>query len=62
MLFEVRLVNLSIYSVLRKWNKRAESAWLADGSQIDENYYRKEIKIVDQRLALAGLRLAAMLN
>jgi len=40
----------------------AQSAWLADGAQIDENYYRKEIKVVDQRLALAGLRLAAVLN
>jgi hypothetical protein len=40
----------------------AQSAWLADGAQIDENYYQKEIKVVDQRLALAGLRLAAVLN
>jgi hypothetical protein len=39
----------------------ALSAWLADGAQIDENYYRKEIKVVDQRLALAGLRLALLL-
>jgi hypothetical protein len=37
-------------------------AWLADGAQIDENYYQKEIKVVDQRRALAGLRLAAVLN
>ena len=40
----------------------AQSAWLADGAKIDENYYRKEIKVVDKRLALAGLRLAAVLN
>ena len=40
----------------------AQSAWLADGAQIDENYYQKEIKVVDERLALAGLRLAAVLN
>jgi hypothetical protein len=40
----------------------AQSAWLDDGAQIDENYYRKEIKVIDQRLALAGLRLAAVLN
>ena len=40
----------------------AEAAWLTDGAQIDENYYRKEIKVVDERLALAGLRLAAVLN
>ena len=40
----------------------AQSAWLADGAQIDEVYYRKEIKVVDRRLTLAGLRLAAVLN
>jgi hypothetical protein len=40
----------------------AQSAWVADGAQIDENYYQKEIRVVDQRLALAGLRLAAVLN
>jgi len=40
----------------------ARSAWLPDGAQIDENYYRKEIQVVDQRLALAGLRLGAVLN
>jgi len=40
----------------------AESAWVADGAQIDETYYQKEIKVVDRRLALAGLRLAAVLN
>lgn len=39
-----------------------QSAWLADGAQIDENYYQKVIKVVDRRLALAGLRLAAALN
>jgi hypothetical protein len=40
----------------------AQSAWMADGAQIDEVYYQKEIKVVDRRLALAGLRLAAVLN
>jgi hypothetical protein len=40
----------------------AKSAWLTDGSQIDDSYYKKEISVVDERLALAGLRLAAMLN
>jgi hypothetical protein len=40
----------------------AQSAWVADGAQIDEVYYQKEIKVVDRRLALAGLRLAAVLN
>jgi hypothetical protein len=40
----------------------AQSAWLHDGAPIDESYYQKEIKIVDERLALAGLRLAAVFN
>jgi hypothetical protein len=40
----------------------AQSAWVADGARIDEVYYQKEIKVVDRRLALAGLRLAAVLN
>jgi hypothetical protein len=40
----------------------AKSALLPDRTQIDENYYEKEIKVVDRRLALAGLRLAALLN
>jgi hypothetical protein len=40
----------------------AKSALLPDRAQIDENYYEKEIKVVDRRLALAGLRLAALLN
>lgn len=40
----------------------AKSAWLNDGGQVDDSYYKKEIPVVDERLALAGLRLAAVLN
>lgn len=40
----------------------AQSAWLADGAQVDENYYQRQITVVDKRLVLAGLRLAAPLN
>ena len=29
---------------------------------MDERYHRKQIKVVEERLALAGLRLAALLN
>ena len=43
-------------------NKYAQAAWLNDGEQVDENYYMSQIKVVDTRLALAGLRLAALLN
>ena len=37
-------------------------AWVDNGGQIDQDYYRQQIKIVDKQLALAGLRLAAVLN
>ena len=40
----------------------ANQAWLNDGGSVDEAYYRANITVVDQRLALAGLRLAALLN
>lgn len=40
----------------------AKQVWLSDGANVDESYYRANIKIVDDRLALAGLRLAALLN
>ncbi|SPF34196.1 hypothetical protein SBA1_1200004 [Candidatus Sulfotelmatobacter kueseliae] len=39
---------------------------MADGTQIDENYYRREIKVVDERLALGrperGFRTGAALG
>jgi len=40
----------------------AHQVWVSEGSAIDENYYRRNIHIVDEQLALAGLRLARMLN
>jgi hypothetical protein len=40
----------------------ARKVWLNDGSSVDEAYYRANINIVDRRLALAGVRLAALLN
>ena len=40
----------------------AKQVWLNDGSSVDEAYYRANISIVDERLALAGLRLAKILN
>jgi hypothetical protein len=40
----------------------AHQVWLNDGGQADEAYYRKNIELVDERLALAGLRLAGLLN
>ena len=33
-----------------------------DGGSVDEQYYQQQIKVVDVRLALAGRRLAAVLN
>jgi hypothetical protein len=40
----------------------ARKVWLNDGGAVDETYYKANINIVDERLALAGLRLAAVLN
>ena len=42
--------------------KLAHQVWLNQGGQADEAYYKKNIEIVDERLALGGLRLAALLN
>ncbi len=43
-------------------HREAIQAWVNKGVSIDEAYYQANIRIVDERLALAGLRLAAMLN
>jgi nuclease S1 len=40
----------------------AKRAWIRDGGEADEAYYQRNIGIVDERLALAGLRLASLLN
>jgi nuclease S1 len=40
----------------------ARAAILPPGSLVDEAYYRTHIASIDDRLALAGLRLAALLN
>jgi S1/P1 Nuclease len=40
----------------------AKKVWVNDGGSIDENYYRANIRILDNQLALAGIRLAALLN
>lgn len=42
--------------------KVAHQVWLKDGESVDEHYYRQNIGILDERLALAGLRLAKLLN
>jgi len=36
--------------------------WLENGASVDEAYFQANIGLVDERLALAGLRLAAVLN
>jgi hypothetical protein len=33
-----------------------------DGTNLDEQYYQREIRVVDRQMALAGLRLARLLN
>ena len=40
----------------------AHHVWASDGYVIDEAYYRRNIRVVDEQLALAGLRLARLLN
>jgi S1/P1 Nuclease len=40
----------------------ARSALLQDGGQVNEAYYQNEIKVVDERLAQAGMSLATLLN
>jgi hypothetical protein len=40
----------------------AKAALLPSGGSVDEAYYRARIPVVDERLALGGLRLAAWLN
>jgi hypothetical protein len=40
----------------------AQAAWATEGSDLDERYYAEQIKVVDRQLALAGLRLATLLN
>ena len=40
----------------------AHQVWVSEGGQVDDTYYNKNIEIFNERLALAGLRLARMLN
>ncbi len=40
----------------------ANASMLAPGADADEAYYRAQISVVDERLALGGVRLAAVLN
>jgi hypothetical protein len=40
----------------------AKAALVPPGGTVDEAYYRAQIAVIDQRLALAGLRLAAFVN
>jgi hypothetical protein len=40
----------------------AHHVWLQEGSELDEAYYSKNIRLVDEQLTRAGLRLAALLN
>ncbi len=40
----------------------AKQAWVQPQAKIDEAYYLRERPVVDRQLALAGLRLARLLN
>jgi len=39
-----------------------QTAWIDNGGVLDDAYYNTQIQVVDKRLALAGLRLAALLE
>lgn len=39
-----------------------KAAWTSDGTDLGDSYYQHEIKAVDRQMALAGLRLAKLLN
>ena len=40
----------------------AKEALVTPGANIDDGYYRRHIAVIDERIALAGVRLAALLN
>lgn len=40
----------------------AKEALVTPGTNIDDGYYRRHITVIDERMALAGVRLAAVLN
>ena len=40
----------------------AKEALVKPDTNIDEGYYRRHIAVIDERLALGGVRLAAVLN
>ena len=40
----------------------AKEALVTDGADINDGYYRRHITVIDERIALAGVRLAASLN
>ena len=40
----------------------AKAALVKPDTNIDEGYFRRHIGVVDERMALAGVRLAAVLN
>jgi hypothetical protein len=71
------LVRLETLIASKKWVGQppgtpaqwAEQSWalgkaalVANDTNIDEAYYRAQIPVIDERLALAGVRLAAVLN
>ena len=43
-------------------HKLAQAAWVTSGTDITQEYYDTQIKVVDHQLAIAGLRLAKLLN
>jgi hypothetical protein len=40
----------------------AKAAWVYPDANVDEAYLERELPVLNERLAMAGLRLAALLN
>jgi hypothetical protein len=40
----------------------AKEALVDSGANLDDGYYRRQIAVIDERIALAGVRLAAVIN
>lgn len=53
-------------STPKEWAEQSwalgKTALVPNGTNIDEGYYQKHIGVIDERLALAGVRLSAVLN
>jgi len=61
-----RKLNVQAAGMPEEWANEsfflAKKVWLSEGGAVDESYFENDIGIVNRRLALAGIRLAQMIN